>query len=391
MKVIALIDFFSVGHHTMFMKLYIKAFMKQKYRILLVFPESQEMRLFLQNKENIIYHVVPPVSGKVSWTRSILNWMVLRKILTQQERKRKITISFVFITWLDNFLYANIPSFIIDMIFPYPWSGLYFHPMHLRTEWKSLSQSTYPFTQECILRAKNCLNVAVLDEGVRERLEKRTHKSVYVLPDLTDESTPDMSLPIIKRIRRQARKRPIVSVLGVMDARKNQELLFHTSRLAEAKKYFFVFAGKMSSRMSPDNLSDFQKAVKHRQHNCFFSLQRIADEREFNSLVYMSDILFLSYVNFPHSSNLLAKAALFKKPVIVSNTYCLAERVKRYRLGKCVSGSDPEELIRAIREITKNMSFYKKNVGFKQYLEHHSFDRLAACVKNMMREGEYRV
>jgi hypothetical protein len=57
-------------------------------------------------------------------------------------------------------------------------------------------------------------------------------------------------------------------------------------------------------------------------------LNEFPDEAQFNSLVYICDILFAAYNNFPNSSNILTKAAIFQRPVVVSNNFCMEKRVK---------------------------------------------------------------
>ena len=64
-----------------------------------------------------------------------------------------------------------------------------------------------------------------------------------------------------------------------------------------------------------------------------------------------SEVLFAAYHDFPHSSNILTKAAIFQKPVIVSDGYLMAERVRRYRLGEVIQQKNPELCAAALRRI----------------------------------------
>ena len=38
-------------------------------------------------------------------------------------------------------------------------------------------------------------------------------------------------------------------------------------------------------------------------------------------------------MNFPHSSNIMTKAAAFNKPILVNDGYLMSERVKTYGIG----------------------------------------------------------
>jgi hypothetical protein len=48
-------------------------------------------------------------------------------------------------------------------------------------------------------------------------------------------------------------------------------------------------------------------------------------------------MIFAVYKDFPHSSNLLSKAAFFKKPIMVSSKYYMGSEVDEYQLGFSVS------------------------------------------------------
>jgi hypothetical protein len=384
MKTIALVDYFNSGHHTMFIKLYAKALIRLGYMVFLFFPESEEIRAFIKENKHIIHVPTAQRDTRRSEINVLRNWFYIKKLLTCEEERKKISFDFVFFAWLDSFLYSNIPPLLLDFIFPYKWSGIYFHPLAFRFDWTSLSKCPYQWTQECLLRSTNCTGVAVLDEGVKNRLEKRIHKNVYVFPDVTDESKPSNHFSLIKKIKQEAKGRPIITALGAIAKRKNQLLLLRTSLLLKANKYFFVFVGKISPTLSKDDLQFFQDSMNSLPSNCLFSFKKIPKESQFNSLVNVSDILYFSYLDFPHSSNLLTKASFYQKPVIVSNKYCLSERVQRYHLGECISGRNPKELLSAIDYIVRNKRQYHTNKEFQTYRKLHSFDVLVSALGKLM-------
>ncbi|MFM7791033.1 MAG: glycosyltransferase family 1 protein, partial [Microcystis panniformis] len=68
-----------------------------------------------------------------------------------------------------------------------------------------------------VLKSKQCLGVAVLDEGIADKLQQKLNKPVVVLTDITDESPPDMDFEIVKKIRAKAAGRKIVGLLGSLD------------------------------------------------------------------------------------------------------------------------------------------------------------------------------
>ena len=58
-------------------------------------------------------------------------------------------------------------------------------------------------------------------------------------------------------------------------------------------------------------------------------MEKIPDESCFNALIAESDLIFAAYKQFTGSSNLLTKAAAFRKPVIVSRGLCMGRRVEQ--------------------------------------------------------------
>ncbi len=85
--------------------------------------------------------------------------------------------------------------------------------------------------------------------------------------------------------------------------------------------------------------------------NCYFHFGHIPDQGSFNSLLSISDILCAAYEEFPHSSNILTKAAAFQKPVLVDEKYAMGERVRTYNLGMCVSVNDSDSWLYAIHQL----------------------------------------
>jgi glycosyltransferase involved in cell wall biosynthesis len=80
-------------------------------------------------------------------------------------------------------------------------------------------------------------------------------------------------------------------------------------------------------------------------------LEPIPDDAAFNGILQASDVVFAGYHDFPHSSNIMGKAAEFRKPIIVSDGYLMAERVRRYGSGEVVPQKNPAALTAALHRI----------------------------------------
>ncbi len=170
-----------------------------------------------------------------------------------------------------------------------------------------------PLSNHPALQSSRCPAVAILDEGVADRLQTALKaKPVIVFPDIADGAPPDRTFQPVCDIQARAGSRKIVALLGVLARRKGVILMLEVARQAAAHDWFFVLAGEVRlDSFTPDEQQRLQHWFQSQPANCYFYLQRIPTEAQFNALVEISDILFAVYKNFLSSSNLLTKAALF--------------------------------------------------------------------------------
>ena len=129
-------------------------------------------------------------------------------------------------------------------------------------------------------------------------------------------------------------------------------------------------------------LPEQQRLIQNWLHalpaNCYCYPQRLPGEAQFNAVIDTCDILFAAYHHFPSSSNLLAKAALFEKPVIASEGYCMGERVERYGLGVTVTEGDVAQTLAAIHQLYTQLENESRftSARFAEYRQVHSIERL---------------
>src|SRR5699024_4353327 len=119
------------------------------------------------------------------------------------------------------------------------WSGLYFHPTHLRLEDRSFKYKVNWRDWDAILLARNCAAVAVLDAGIQEGFQNRIGKKVIQFPDIADDSSPDMNYALAKEIKTKAAGRFIVGIIGC-ESHKGTLTLARVVQLADPKQFFFV-------------------------------------------------------------------------------------------------------------------------------------------------------
>jgi len=101
-------------------------------------------------------------------------------------------------------------------------------------------------------------------------------------------------------------------------------------------------------------------------------------EKTMNSVVAASDVMVADYRQFPNSSNALTKAALFERPIVESEGYLMAERVKKYGMGEVVPEGDVEALVVAIQKMVKPEYYenLRSQASWAEYRQAHSVDRL---------------
>jgi len=250
-----------------------------------------------------------------------------------------------------------------------------------RLEWARVG----PLDIDGILRAKHCRGVAVLDEYAGKELkEKIGKKAVLSFPEVTYADLPETEYKLAEQIREKAKGRKIISLLGVQDERKGILELIKIARRDPEKKCFYVFAGELRKHnSSPEALRKIREFVREDPQNCFFYFEGIENEKHFNVLVKMSDALFLCYQSHHCSSGMLAKAAIFEKPVIVSEGFCMGRRVRKYNLGVTVPAGNCEAYIKGIETLLGEAGAHADR-DFEGYRREHSFERLERQMKKLL-------
>jgi glycosyltransferase involved in cell wall biosynthesis len=301
-------------------------------------------------------------------------------MLNRVARRTGTTPDFVFFSWLDNNLHVGVHPLILDRVFPYSWSGLYFNPVHLRTKLRWAALRRGPLAQTVALRSPRCRGVAILDEGIADSLQRQLGgKPVIVFPDFADEVAPATDYPLARQVQEHAAGRRVIGLLGTLQRRKGLLTLLEVAEHADARDWLFVFAGVLDERtFTPVELSRIREIAQAAPENCFFHFGRIPTEADFNALVAGCDVLFAVYEHFPHSSNMLAKAAVFEKPIVVSNGYCMAERVTRFGLGRCVNEGNVAQCLDALSALLnpRSATDVVEKSNFLAYRQAHSIDQL---------------
>lgn len=223
------------------------------------------------------------------------------------------------------------------------------------------------------LRSKNCVGVGILNEYSAKDL-KTFQYHILLFPDFADLSAPATNYPLLQKLKEKAKGRKVISLLGSINFRKGIKLLLESIPLLPKDEYFFLIAGKSSLTAQQEN--DL-RAFGESRNNCLFSLEKIPDESCFNALIAESDLIFAAYKQFTGSSNLLTKAAAFRKPVIVSRGLCMGRRVEQYGTGQTTGEDNAGECSAAIRSLCTETRMDIQ--AFARYAHEHEVEKLITC------------
>jgi hypothetical protein len=185
-----------------------------------------------------------------------------------------------------------------------------------------------------------------LDELVCDHYQKALPDKYFdYMPDIADIELPAQLTPLAQKIMMQAAGRKIVFMGGSIGRQKNLIAWYDLIRRVDPNRWFFVQIG----RINRNNLTELDKQaldgiVADYPNNLMIYPDYLTDEREFNQIISLSDIIFAVYRQFKRSSNMLSKAAYFKKPILVSDAYLMGERVRRYKIGLAVKENDVKSI-----------------------------------------------
>ncbi len=378
-KNIILINSFIGGHHLLYLKKITEIIKSFNQNVIIFTPNSKEFKKNLKNSTLVYeYNMLPKKKYKIKFLSSFFNkmkqWKYLNEAIKGTCSNLNLKPDLVFFCWFDSYwLNIRMSYLILNFIFKYKWIGLFFHPSFIRknTNYKN-KIGTNPYS---IFLNKNCQGIAILDEKIKEIFKSKIKKNVYLFPDFTDTSLLKKDNKLLEEIKEKAKNRKIVSLLGSIDKRKNLILFLKCAKKLISKNLFFLIIGKFhENSFTKKELLEIDLIINElKDKNCFIHLKRIEDENVFNSIINISSVLFIPYLKFYHSSNLITKAAAFKIPVIVSKGYLMEERVKKFNLGYVINPNSEEECINTFLNIEK---YNFKNAKFNEYLKFHDISNL---------------
>jgi hypothetical protein len=319
-------------------------------------------------------------------------WGWLNREIARAERQSGWPVDVVLFSWFDGMRSSVLGTLIARFVFNYRWVGLYFCPSHFRPDvpMKPSRRLRKKWMDKFLLQFGRCIGIGIFDEGVQAGLAKGLGKfPVVFFPEITE--TGVLQTATVDAVSRQAGERCIFALLGDLFPRKGVMNFLRLANELDPSQSFFLMAGTFELKNFPvEEHQEIRELLRTAgRDNCYFRLERIENALEFNALVSRCDVLYLVYQNFYHSSGLLAKAALFHKPVIVSKGYCIGERVEKYKLGVTVDEGDYAELLAASKKLT-DTAFHgnvKNHADFDGYNVENTVTALGDALQELLALG----
>ena len=234
-----------------------------------------------------------------------------------------------------------------------PWAGIRFVPSDT--------------AQESYYALPSLRGMCFLDESFCQQYRRLLPEKYFEhLPDITNVDLPDNSFPLAETVLERAAGRRIVFLGGSIGGHKNIGQWCRLISLADPKCWFFIQIGEMhKNTLSADDIAAYKQLTADAPGNVLLYERYMADEREFNALINLSDVIFAVYRDFRISSNMLVKAAVFEKPILVSDRHLMGERVRRYGIGLGVPEENPRAMLYGLEKLILNPMPSKNFAAFR--------------------------
>jgi hypothetical protein len=386
-RIIALYDVNRHGHHTTYLRLFSKHLLEMGYTIWLFCQNPAEIASWVSDHCNadaagclLCFSIDPLPRTSIFnwWTLGVFNWLraaqeIEHAVVAAGERP-----DLVFFLKLDDFSKGILSTTFIDYVFRFEWTGMIIHfrvpgSFGLRRRIDGICR---PLS---IYRSKYCKGVGILQEDRKAMLCQRTKKRIVVFPDITDYAKP-VQTKLTERIMLAAKGRKIIGLIGGQDRRKGSFDILNVARTSQNRDWFFLLVGKMNHPKSDAELDRLQNVIEEQGEwsNCFFHFSSIPNEGEFNAIIGLCDIIFAVYRNFPFSSNIMTKAALFRKPILVAKGGLMARRLHQHPFGLECQPGNTQEIVDRIDALTQ------MNIPaavFEAYAKKHSPAEFSSAIR----------
>ena len=382
------------GHYETQMYLFLSILLPKNCRLMVLCAEPEKVKEWaaailpdMQNKLFTAHFSLIDDPGREK-LKTGQAWPYLSESLHKAEEASGWNIDMVFINSLDIIIYGNRRAWFSKRNFDYPWAGLYVTPV-FRLK-RNSRRNIKRFIQLQIFKGvKNCQGIAILDEGTYRKSQAYfKDRQVFVFPDVTDERLPSPLPDKFNKIKEKAGSRTIIGMVGLLQKRKGWLNFLRAIPAMDPEKCFFLTAGYLHL---PDYTAEEQLEIDRLMTslegtNRHFELDYIDDPAEVNAYIALCDMVYLCYENFYYSSGIMTKAASLNKFMVVTEGYCMGERVEKYGLGLTVKEGDLNDIIAALTTLsdieTREEMMLKAN--FNKYMAFHNERKLDTVLSEIV-------
>ena len=405
MQAIALVDWRWLGHHPNYFVNYAVAIAKAGYRVLPLCNNpadfSSRLSALLSSNsgrrlETLIddpIYLTHPKPSKIrparyrGWHNAWRRFTGLGKQLRHLEKTKEIKIGIVFFACIYDHDFEHFRK--VEKGFGFPWSGLYLHARSFRMPGSPMPYTGVVPCPEKIFSSELMRSAAVLDEGALAPMgDIAGGKPIVLMPDFTDEDLPadgDDGAGLANKIMSFAQGRPVVCLLGHLQRTKGLSEFTMAAQNEHMNGVVFFLGGELNwTEIDSDEIKKLKRAWAN-SDNIITHFTDLADA-QINAVISISDVVYAAYKDFPNSSNILTKSAVFKKPVIVSDGYVMAERVREYGLGEVVTEGDAEGVAKTLKRMLaeKYSENLESRARWDEYHSVHAVERLPECFEQLL-------
>ncbi|HBS86797.1 MAG: hypothetical protein A2W91_12265 [Bacteroidetes bacterium GWF2_38_335] len=391
---IYLIDFLSEGHHSTYISMISETFLKMGNNIVIIYPDTNflesEIKKWKKEIDQEIYINTPVSEYKNQSLRYkvLNNWRRSIQSIKKARKKSGLRPDLVFFCWLDNMRFHRdhrliIKGFIkfLEIKFTYNWSGIYFHPVQYS---ENAKEEIGSWNFDRIFQLKKCIGVCMLDEFVIEKTERNIKKTVIHFPDFSScDIAPESS--IYYQLKMFSKDGFLIGSIGALGERKGLIPLMNLAIENSDGSLKFAFIGKIQKdQFSPDNLKRFLDFVEKKPENCFFYLDKVDTEGEFNKIISAFDAIYAAYLSFPSTSNMVFKACLLNKPLIVNKGYWMEKVVRKNNLGVVIDLDNSNFIANIILDLKANIDSGVFNPNYDLYLSENHPEKIEEKLKLLL-------
>ena len=317
--------------------------------------------------------------------RAIRHFGILGKQLRRWQKKHNQKIDQVFFAWIYDDDFRDFRHAQIQ--FGFPWAGLYFNSRPFR-----LPGTPIPYTgglscPERFVRLPSCRGIAVADPWIIPKLKRLVgpEKQVVAFPDFTDlQLAPPSGLAV--KVKAMAGNRRIISLVGHLQRTKGLVDFTAALQRPELNEAFFFLGGEIYwGEIDSMTRMALQRSWEDAP-NLYCHLQRLSSEACLNQIIQISDVIYAAYSDFPNTSNIMTKAALLKKPVLVSEGYLMADLTRKYHLGEVIPEGDVDAIAAALQKMIINpyLAQAEENGRWLDFSQQYSADRLKLSLQELL-------